>query len=105
MGDTYSVANPNDRSLVLTLFLVGFGLPQLAFGPLSDRFGRRPPILMGLAAYIVGAFGIPVAPSFSVLLGLRFAQGLGAAAIRVGILAACVIATAARRWRKSCPWS
>jgi MFS family permease len=43
---------------------------------------------MGLAAYIVGAFGIPAAPSFSVLLGLRFAQGLGAAAIRVGILAA-----------------
>ena len=87
MGDTYSVANPNDRSLVLTLFLVGFGLPQLAFGPASDRFGRRLPILIGLVGYVVGAFGIPAASSFSVILGLRFAQGVSAAAIRVGVLA------------------
>ena len=83
MGDTYSVANPNDRSLVLTLFLVGFGLPQLVFGPASDRFGRRLPILIGLVGYVVGAFGIPAASSFSVILGLRFAQGVSAAAIRV----------------------
>ena len=43
MGDALGVANANDRSLVLTAFLLGFGLPQLVFGPLSDRLavGRR----------------------------------------------------------------
>ena len=42
---------------------------------------------MGLVAYVVGAFGIPAASSFSVILGLRFTQGVSAAAIRVGVLA------------------
>src|SRR5579871_3371345 len=88
MGDAFSVANPNDRSLVLTVFLVAFGLPQLVFGPISDSLGRRTPILAGLAAYVLGAFGVLAAPSFSVLLGLRLAQGVGAAAIRVAAVAA-----------------
>jgi MFS transporter, DHA1 family, multidrug resistance protein len=88
MGDAFFVANPNNRSLVITLFLIGFGLPQLAIGPVSDRFGRRLPILIGLAAYLVAAFGAPVAPNFVMLLVLRFVQGVGAAAIRVGILSA-----------------
>ena len=43
----------NDRSLVLTAFMLGFGSPQLFFGPLTDRFGRRAPTFIGLAAYVV----------------------------------------------------
>jgi MFS family permease len=45
IGEAFAVANPNDRSLVLMTFGLGFGLAQPFFGPLSDRFGRRPPIL------------------------------------------------------------
>ena len=45
IGDALGVANPNDRSLVFTAFLLGFGLPQLIFGPIADRFGRRGVIL------------------------------------------------------------
>ncbi len=88
MGDALMVANANDRSLVLTAFLVGLGLPQLLFGPLTDRFGRRAPILIGLAIYIFTALASPLAPSFAVLLGLRFVQGVAAASVRVTFLAA-----------------
>lgn len=86
IGAAFGVADPNDRSLVLTVFLIGFGLPQVVFGPLSDRLGRRPPMLVGLAVYIVCALASPAAWDFTVLLSLRFAQGVAAAAIRVGIL-------------------
>jgi MFS transporter, DHA1 family, multidrug resistance protein len=88
MGDALGVANANDRSLVLTTFLLGFGLPQLVFGPLTDRFGRRAPILIGLAVYALTALSAPLAPSFALLLGLRFVQGVAAAAVRVAMLSA-----------------
>jgi MFS transporter, DHA1 family, multidrug resistance protein len=88
IGAAFQVADPNDRSLVLTAFLIGFGLPQLVFGPLCDRFGRRGPILAGLAVYIICAFGSPAVHTFSALLWVRFAQGVAAAVIRVGILSA-----------------
>ncbi|MDC9824466.1 multidrug effflux MFS transporter [Devosia sp. ZB163] len=85
IGDTFAVLRENDRSLVITVFIIGFGLPQIFFGPLVDRFGRRRPILWGLAAYIVCALAGAVAPSFLWLLILRFLQGTAAAAVRVGL--------------------
>ena len=69
IGEAFSVADPNDRSLVLIAFMLGFGLPQLLFGPVTDRFGRRAPVLIGLAAYVVTALLAPLAPSFAALLG------------------------------------
>jgi DHA1 family bicyclomycin/chloramphenicol resistance-like MFS transporter len=83
MGDAFMVANPNDRSLVLTVFLIGLGLPQLVVGPLTDRFGRRTPLLIGLVIYSIAALAAPLAPSFGALLLLRFVQGMGAAAVSV----------------------
>jgi DHA1 family bicyclomycin/chloramphenicol resistance-like MFS transporter len=88
MGDALMVANANDRSLVLTAFLLGFGLPHLVFGPLTDRFGRRAPILIGLAVYAFTALSAPLTPSFAVLLGLRVVQGVAAASVRVAMLSA-----------------
>jgi MFS transporter, DHA1 family, multidrug resistance protein len=88
MGDTLGVANANDRSLVLTVFLIGFGLPQLIFGPLTDRFGRRAPILIGLTVYAFTALFAPLAPNFALLLLLRFVQGVAAASVRVAMLSA-----------------
>ena len=88
VGDALRVANANDRSLVLTAFLLGFGLPQLVFGPLTDRVGRRAPILIGLAVYVFTALSAPLAPSFATLLGLRFVQGVAAASVRVAMLSA-----------------
>jgi MFS transporter, DHA1 family, multidrug resistance protein len=88
IGAALSVANENDRSLVITAFLVGFGLPQIVFGPLSDSVGRRPVILGGLGLYIVCSLGAVFAADLTTMLVLRFVQGLGAAAVRVGMQAA-----------------
>lgn len=67
-------------SLVVTLYFVGMAVGQLFYGPISDRFGRRPALLVGLGLYVVGALASAVAPSFGVLLGARLLWGLGAAA-------------------------
>ncbi len=83
MGEALGVTAENDRQLVLSFYMFGFGVTQLLFGPLSDRFGRRTPLLIGLVFYVAAAFLAIFAPSFGVLLFLRFVQGAGAAGTRV----------------------
>jgi DHA1 family bicyclomycin/chloramphenicol resistance-like MFS transporter len=67
--------------LTLTALLLAFGLSQLIWGPLSDRFGRRPILLIGLSAYVLAAIGSAVAPSMDLLIVWRTVQGaaMGAA--------------------------
>lgn len=88
IGDAFSLARANDRSLVLTAFMVGFGFPQLFFGPVTDRFGRRWLAIIGLGAYVVTALLAPLSPGFVGMLALRFLQGVAAAAVRVAMFAA-----------------
>jgi len=83
IGAALGVEDPNRRQLVVSAYVGGFGVAQLFYGPIADRFGRRGPLLVGLAAYIVTAFACVFAPSFGLLLALRFLQGIGAAATRV----------------------
>ena len=83
IGASLGVEDENHRQYVITAYIAGFGIAQLFFGPLSDRFGRRTPLLLGLAVYIAAALGAAFAPSFETLLILRFVQGLGAAGTRV----------------------
>lgn len=83
IGESLGVADPNDRQLVLSSYILGFGAAQLLFGPLADRFGRRKPLIAGLLIYIACAGMSAFAPSFASLLVLRAAQGVGAAATRV----------------------
>jgi MFS transporter, DHA1 family, multidrug resistance protein len=66
--------------LTLTACVVGLALGQLAIGPLSDRFGRRPPLLAGLAVYCGASVACAVASSIWVLVALRLVQGLSGAA-------------------------
>lgn len=66
--------------LTLASFFVGLSLGQLFFGTLSDRFGRRKPLLLGLMLYVLASAGCALSPTISVLIGLRFVQGLGACA-------------------------
>lgn len=87
MGEALKVLNENDRSLVVTFYMIGFGITQIFFGPLSDRFGRRNPLLLGLGVYIICAFAAILAPTFGSLLALRLVQGMGAAGTRVIVTA------------------
>ncbi|WP_297112470.1 multidrug effflux MFS transporter [uncultured Devosia sp.] len=83
MGEALNVADENERQFVIASYMIGMGVAQLAFGPLTDRFGRRAPLLAGIGVYVVAVVIAAFAPSFTMLLVLRFIQGLGAASVRV----------------------
>jgi MFS transporter, DHA1 family, multidrug resistance protein len=83
IGASLGVDNENHRQYVISAYISGFGLAQLAYGPISDRFGRRGPLLVGLSIYVAAALAAALAPTFGVLLALRFVQGIGAASTRV----------------------
>jgi len=75
--------------LTLTGTLAGLGLGQLLVGPLSDAYGRRRPLLAGVALHIVASVLCVIAPNLAVLGTLRVMQGLGAAA--AGVVAMAVV--------------
>ncbi len=64
----------------LTVFLVGLGIGQGLYGPFLDRYGRRPPLLIGIAVFTIGSLAAALTTSFEGLLVARFLQALGAAA-------------------------
>lgn len=83
IGAALNVEDENERQFIVSSYLFGLGFAQLIYGPISDRFGRRNPMIFGLLLYIICALAIVVVPSFTGLLILRFIQGAGAAATRV----------------------
>ncbi|MEG2048716.1 MAG: multidrug effflux MFS transporter, partial [Comamonas sp.] len=74
--------------LTLTALLLAFGGSQLVWGPVSDRWGRRPVLLAGLALYVVAALGCALAPSMDWLVAWRTLQGVATGA---GVMAARAI--------------
>lgn len=68
--------------LTLSAFMAGFAISPLVYGPLSDRFGRRPIILVATAVYAVGGVACALAGDFETLVAWRFIQGWGAGASR-----------------------
>jgi DHA1 family bicyclomycin/chloramphenicol resistance-like MFS transporter len=74
-------------SSLITVFFIGLAFGQLVFGPLSDRFGRRPMLLVGLAVVVVAASAAATMPSLSAVLVCRFLWGFGVAAPRTIALA------------------
>ena len=66
--------------LTLSVFLAGFACGQIVYGPLSDRYGRRPLLLGGLLMFCVGTLGCVFAHSIDRLILARFVQALGACA-------------------------
>ncbi len=83
IGAALGVETENQRQFVITSYVAGFGAAQLIYGPLSDRYGRRPVLFFGLGLYVLAALAAVAAPSFGILLALRGLQGIGAAATRV----------------------
>ncbi len=71
-------ASSADRvQLTISAYLVGYSTGQLFYGPLSDRYGRRPMLLLGMAIYTVSAFLCALAPTIESMVALRLLQGLG----------------------------
>ena len=73
----------SQAQLTLTALLLAFGLSQLIWGPLSDRFGRRPILLLGLVAYVLASVASTLSPSMHMLIIWRMVQGaaMGAAVV------------------------
>jgi DHA1 family bicyclomycin/chloramphenicol resistance-like MFS transporter len=65
--------------LSLTLYFVSFAVGQIVFGPLSDRFGRKPPLYAGVALFLFASMGCALAGDIHTLLVLRLLEGLGGA--------------------------
>jgi DHA1 family bicyclomycin/chloramphenicol resistance-like MFS transporter len=65
-------------ALTITLFMIGFAVTPILYGPLSDRYGRRPLLLFGCALFALAGLGCSLAPDISILLFFRFLQGAGA---------------------------
>ena len=61
----------------LSAFFIGFGVGQLLLGPLSDRFGRKRPLLAGLVLYIIASVGCALATTMSAIVFWRFPQAFG----------------------------
>ena len=73
-------AGYGDIQLTMTAVLLGFAAGQLLYGPLSDRFGRRSMLCVGLAVYTLGSYFCATADSLVELIAARSLQGLGGAA-------------------------
>ncbi len=76
---------PGRIGLALSAFMLSFALSPLAYGPLSDRFGRRPVALLACAVYVVGGVGCVFAHGLPALLAWRFVQGMGGGARPLGL--------------------
>jgi len=82
IADYYQISG-NEQQWLLYSYMIGFGVPQLFFGPITDRFGRRALLRVCIAAYVIFAFMCMATQSFYVLCLVRFLQGIFASGIRV----------------------
>jgi multidrug resistance protein len=71
----YNVSSYQVQSTVVT-YLIGFGVGSLIFGPFSDRFGRKPTLIVGLSGFILFSIMLPFCQNIDQMLFLRFLQGI-----------------------------
>jgi DHA1 family bicyclomycin/chloramphenicol resistance-like MFS transporter len=87
IGRSLDVTQENHRQLVVVAYFIGFASTQLIWGPLSDRFGRKPILAAGVVLYGVFALLCAFAGSFPLLIAGRVAMGASAAVTRVLVVA------------------
>lgn len=69
--------------LTIVAYFISFGLTQLIWGPLADRYGRKAPLYAGMGVFLIGTIGCALAPSMASLIGFRLLQGAGGAVLMV----------------------
>ena len=87
IGMSLGVPDTAQLPLVVTIFMVGMAIGQLVWGPLADRFGRRRPLLLGLALFVLATIMAVTTQNFSQLLAARFLQGIGGSVGRIIVTA------------------
>ncbi len=97
IAEDLSVQHANSQQNVIASYLLGFAIAQIVYGPLSDRFGRKPVMMGAIAVYLIVTLICALTPSFTLLLLARFAQGAAAAASRVITVAIARDLTSGRR--------
>ncbi len=83
IGEALGLADANDRQSLVIVYLLGFAIGQLAFGRLSDLYGRKPVLLSGMSIFIVGSVLAALSSDYHSIMLARALQGLGAASPRV----------------------
>ncbi|WP_297508357.1 multidrug effflux MFS transporter [uncultured Caulobacter sp.] len=73
-------AAPDQTQATLAAFFAGMAIGQIIYGPASDRFGRRPPLLVGVGVFVLASAVCALAPNIQVLIAARFVQALGGCA-------------------------
>ena len=76
-------ASPQATQATLSAFFAAFGISQLVYGPLSDQYGRKPPLYVGLVIFLLGTLACALAPTIGTLIAARLVQGIGAATVMV----------------------
>ena len=87
IGQDLVVNDPNDSQLIITFIFLGMGLGMIFYGPLSDSFGRKNAIYLGVGIFLIGCLTSIFAQDFNQMLAGRVLQGFGAAATRVVTIA------------------
>src|SRR5436190_6205484 len=77
----------NTIALSVSTYFLGFAAGQILYGPLLDRYGRKPPLYIGLFLYILASLGCMLSSSINALLGLRFVQALSGCVASVAAMA------------------
>jgi DHA1 family bicyclomycin/chloramphenicol resistance-like MFS transporter len=83
IGHALGTTTDNQRQWIITAYLLGFGAAQIIYGPLADRFGRKPVLLAGFGIYTLASLAAMFSGSFDTMLAARVVQGIGAASTRV----------------------
>ena len=87
IGASLGAPDTAQLPLVVTVFMVGMAIGQLLWGPLADRFGRRRPLLLGLALFVLATTVAATTQSLSQFLAARFLQGIGGSVGRIIVTA------------------
>ncbi|KZK87609.1 Bicyclomycin resistance protein [Pseudovibrio sp. W64] len=83
IGESFGMADGNALQQIVGVLFLGMTIAQLAYGPLSDRYGRRPVLFIGMAIFVLSSLACILADNLAMMLVGRFFQGVGAAALRI----------------------